>query len=421
MFLALSALALTAMMDLDGSQQRLLKDAEYYMKEVDKAVTTLAAEAEKLSDLRVFASLTQNALQSNLHQVNHAGQKLNNVISRLQQLPAENTAVAEMTQRMQSAASQLLALENSFKTAQVQLTQLQDPANWPDLIPDTEKLEGFSGMLTVPTLLESDPARATEICRELPAMRKFFAKIQSKYDAYINQETNEARELNRVASGFEYRIKGFEEAAQRWTQNAPNQIQRYMDQTAQMSQNAIQSKNPKLLTVGCVNQMNLANLYISQLEVLTDNDATAQSLRGQYNHRQQELAKVESSLKEEIIGSNTPPKDLYFGGDKQSILDDIKQRWMDKYGKDEVLGLRIPMNAWERRTGWKFALDEFQKHDYSEMQVAIVVKRNSEQATVYYAYLKKDHLSGDRIKVTLDDKSGEDATYRQLLLENWDG
>ena len=61
------------------------------------------------------------------------------------------------------------------------------------------------------------------------------------------------------------------------------------------------------------------------------------------------------------------------------------------------------------------ALDHFQLIDESSLQVAILVKGDKASAHIYYAHLKKDHQSQDRVTVLLDDK-GEVPLYRKVLL-----
>ncbi len=83
-----------------------------------------------------------------------------------------------------------------------------------------------------------------------------------------------------------------------------------------------------------------------------------------------------------------------------------------------MLALRIPMQGWERCTGVRWALDRYEMHDFSELQVAIAVKADAGTVHTYYAYLERDHMSDDELMIKIDDK-GEVPLYRRILFCNW--
>ena len=104
----------------------------------------------------------------------------------------------------------------------------------------------------------------------------------------------------------------------------------------------------------------------------------------------------------------------------EKTVDEVNAKWKAKYAGDEILSVRIPMSEWERRTGWDWALDEFQKYDLSEIQAAVIVKADETTATIYHVLIDKDHLKGDTVRMRLPEKK-ERALYQILLLSNWDG
>ncbi|MCP4400934.1 MAG: hypothetical protein GY801_26995, partial [bacterium] len=132
------------------------------------------------------------------------------------------------------------------------------------------------------------------------------------------------------------------------------------------------------------------------------------------------LAHMQASLKDAIIASNQAPQDNYDGNDKAQLLELVRKTWGEVYPDDEILGIRFVMTEWDRTTAWRWAAvaEKWYKEDYSELHPYVVVKTSDTIATTYFAYMVKDHMKGDKVKLTLDDKSSTSPEW-QMLMTNW--
>lgn len=406
--------------ELNGQQTRLLKDAEYYLKALDRELPPLFEQAERIKGLSDISTVPYNDVHKYLNQVNYSGQKLNNILSRLQQLPTAHPDVAAVDTKTKEYATSLLAAEAVFKNAKAKLDAIRNPEASPEVDAEKKRLEEMSLMIAMPSLMQSDPVRATGVCRDLPEMIAYQKEVAQKYAQIMNQETPQGRDLKAVVVGFEQRLQRFREEADKRAAALPGEIERHFANAESMARDAAETRYPrKFIGVGL--QMKQAEERLGLLQALTeDSPASYNAMKAKYEATKKQLAKAESALEDEIIAANKPPNDLYDGADKKKLVSEVKQAWAKAYPKDEILGVRIPMREWERDTRWRWAsvAEEFQKHDTSELQAAVIVKHNKSQARIFYVYLTKYHLKGDSIKLSLDDKK-DVRVHQKLPLKNW--
>jgi hypothetical protein len=81
------------------------------------------------------------------------------------------------------------------------------------------------------------------------------------------------------------------------------------------------------------------------------------------------------------------------------------------------LALRSPRAAWKRDRELKRNATYWYRTDVSSLVVYVVVKQSATLATVYPAYLNKNHLQGDALTVGADTK-GSSHVHEEMLLKN---
>jgi hypothetical protein len=102
----------------------------------------------------------------------------------------------------------------------------------------------------------------------------------------------------------------------------------------------------------------------------------------------------------DVMSNNKPPVDAYTGADGAAVRNTALTEWKKLFGtKYQVIGARVIDTTWSRQTGLKW--DTFEsawvEFDYSEIDLAIIVKWDNKYAAVFRATLIKQHMKGDAI------------------------
>jgi len=111
------------------------------------------------------------------------------------------------------------------------------------------------------------------------------------------------------------------------------------------------------------------------------------------------MVQREKSLSALIIQQNPLPPDRYTGADRSQVVDVAIDAWKHQQAKFEVLGSRIPSEAWNRETMWQYSNGTWYYVDRSKLQVQLLVadEENSDQAKILPVNIWKDHQKGDSL------------------------
>jgi hypothetical protein len=113
------------------------------------------------------------------------------------------------------------------------------------------------------------------------------------------------------------------------------------------------------------------------------------------------------------------PSDKYNGTDKTDLVKLTRNTWQNQYPKDQILGIRIGMQNWERKSEkrWSSGSNAHYMVDYSQIQAMVIVKKDEQFAAIYPFNISKDHTDGNKISV---DATGRDnpMMHRQIALSD---
>ncbi len=113
------------------------------------------------------------------------------------------------------------------------------------------------------------------------------------------------------------------------------------------------------------------------------------------------------------------PSDKYSGPDKADLVKLTRSSWQSKYPQDKILGIRIGMQNWERKSEkrWSSGSNAHYMVDYSQIQAMVIVKKDEQFAAIYPFNISKDHTDGNKISV---DATGRDnpMMHRQIALSD---
>lgn len=134
---------------------------------------------------------------------------------------------------------------------------------------------------------------------------------------------------------------------------------------------------------------------------------------------QQQKGKLAPGI--QIPGGTTSeaPSDKYSGADKAELVNLAKSTWQSKFPQDQILGMRIGMDKWERKSEkrWSTGTNSWYMVDYSQIQVMVIVKKDAQYALIYPFNISKDHTNGNKVSV---DATGREnpMMQRQIALSN---
>lgn len=128
------------------------------------------------------------------------------------------------------------------------------------------------------------------------------------------------------------------------------------------------------------------------------------------------IGRVSEQYNKKAAASFRLPADQYRAGDKGQLKALVTAKWKALYPADRVLEVRFPKGAWERRNEWNWNNGSWYHYDNSSLLVYVVIKKNNELATVYPAYVNKDHSNG-AVKVGAETK-GSGYSHQDMLLAN---
>ncbi len=117
------------------------------------------------------------------------------------------------------------------------------------------------------------------------------------------------------------------------------------------------------------------------------------------------------------IDSESSPVDLYNGSDKSEYETMIREVWEARYPDDSILGIRFTKKKWRKEKVRGKDISGVTKRDFSVLEAAVVVSTDSQVATIFPAFLKKDNETGE-IFVGVDTKKSN-YNVKQMLKKNW--
>ena len=120
----------------------------------------------------------------------------------------------------------------------------------------------------------------------------------------------------------------------------------------------------------------------------------------------------------EIVAGNTPVEDKFQDADRAAIDRMARERWANAYPQDKIIEIRIPNEAWIRRSepGWKNGL--FVMLQYSIVTPYVVVEESDGLASLWGMVAEKDHLEGDEITLSFGRLRERQLDPRYVVLKS---
>lgn len=376
---------------LDG----VLKDARFNLREVQGnavALTKMVAELQPQEDQLAINFRTVNKGMTTLE---NGRRKAGFTQDALNQLPANGQGVSETVEELAAANSQMDAAEAYLAPLNQKLTNLINPANYPDLQADLKRLAELSSMYRAPQILQTDRPRAAAVLTEATAAKTEAIRISQAYLPLMVQETDEGKRVEGSGNNFLGNQAAFLAAAEAEKQALPQQIRSDLAEASKIADEAVAKQKPLFFTGGVPQIMDYAEDKLALYTVL--NPANAATLEREVQQMQASLNQREASLGELIIQQNTLPPDRYIGQDRDKIVAVAIDAWTYQQKNFDVLTSRIPSENWNRETLWQYSNGTWYYVDRSKLQVQLIVadKDDDKLAIIRPVNIWMDHQKGD--------------------------
>lgn len=401
---------------LNYEQEKFLKDGNYYLRELDgwaggleDLVTKMnAAEDKDLLDHRVFV----NAMAT----IEKARQRQGFIADNLAKLPADGRGVPALAEGLAKATARVDAAEKALAPVHARLQEIINPATYPQLQADITRLGELSGMYNNPTVFQSDPTRAIEPIKQSAAARAEMMRVAEAYKLLMAQQTELGKRVQGAVNGFIHNYKAFGEAAMAYKAELPGLIDAHLAETTKLADEAVAEQKPAFFQGGIPQQLDFAREKIEVLAVL-DADAAA-AAQAKFDATVASLREKESGLRELIVTTNPLPPDRYAGADRAALEAKAVETWKAVQPDAQVLAIRFPAEAWERRTTWQLIHTTWYREDISRLQAQLILKHDDRLAVIRPINLRMNHDKGDTITAfPMDELKDELIPARFLLLD----
>jgi len=295
-------------------------------------------------------------------------------------------------------------------------------ANDADYSADLKRIQEISLMYGNPALFESQPKIAIENLKQLPGAKAERDRIAKKYEAMIHDESFEGRNMAGVLKRFDDFVARFEEAAQQYAADAPAKIDQTLEDVLRMGKEAVDNQRPLYFDPngGIAQRLGWAQMRYEVLAALAPDSPQTTEVKTKLDAARQQIAQMKSALNDQIIASNTVPRESYSGSDKPQLIELIKSKWAQAGVPGDNLKTGINSQSWQRDTRWHWDHhDTWNKSDKSHLQGYIITKIDGTHAVLHHINLTKDHLANDTITATFfEDPKAEPDVSQKLLLKN---
>lgn len=356
---------------LNYQEVDLLKNADFNLREVEGNAAALTEMLEKLRPVEDPLTINHRYVQSGINTIANAQRKAGFAKDALEQLPADGTGVPEVTQRLVNANAKVAVAAEFLVPLHKKLSALVNIANYPQYPADVKRLGELGGMYRDPAILQTNRTRAAEVLAQGPAAQAEVVRIARAYARLMQQETEEGKRIEGAGNNFLSKYRAFLAAADEEKKNLPEQVRTDMAEVDRLATEAVEKQRPMYFTGGIPQVLGFAEDKLALYKALDPENAPA--LQAELDELRASLKQREKSLESLIIKQNPLPPDRYTGDDRAKIIEIAIDAWKHQQPEFTVLASRIPSEAWNRETMWRFRDGTAHLVDISRLQVQLIV------------------------------------------------
>lgn len=389
---------------LDYRQETELKNAISYIGEVEgraNAVEAVARQAETAKEAMDFR-LVQQAMNT----IADARQRAKYASDRLAALPQNGAGVADAIAAHKTQLARIDSLEAALKPLNDKLGASVNPGSYPTLEADIKRLGELAAMYSDPQILQSRRERAAEAIRQATAAVAEKSRLLTTYASLIQQQTDAGKRLAGSSAYFDEMYGQFNAAAQKLKAEFPADLKKDMDETTKLADQAVAEQKPAFFPNGIADRLVQIEEKVALFAAL--DAAGADAATKQLTDLRTNLKARANQLKDAIINANELPPDRYTGADRAQLEQLATDAWKKIQPDAKILKIRIPNQAWQRDTAWRYQNSSWYRIDRSRVQVQLLVQQDDKLAVIRPVDLWKDHMNNDQILAApMDDLKSE--------------
>ncbi len=409
-----------ATQQLSYPQRQAVDRTSYHHRDAKKKLA--AVEQDYPAQMKKLAGklITPSYLKSWIAKLDDIEQRCNNIQADLTKsgAPADHPKVRPLVAFVKETRPKLAKFRADIAPRLAEMSRLADPANYPNLKADFERIHELKGIYSLKNFL-AHPEKSAEIAREFPAVKRWCSKKFKEYKPIMILTGGKASKIYKRYDWTAKAIGEFSRNATEFVKTAETEIPKILQRAEKMARQAAKQKEPGYFTGGVRQMMEQAQRQLTVVEgFLGEDDKRRKSLAQRLSATKSTIAKLEKSLEKEITAANRAPQDVYGGDDKNKLRTEILTAWKKKWPDDEVLGLRFHQGEFTRTVKWVWSKGNkaWQKVDRSVLATTVIVKTSPEVAITYPAFVNVDNLSASR-NVGCHTK-GSGFVQRTMLVKN---
>jgi len=293
-----------------------------------------------------------------------------------------------------------------------------DIENFPDYDQDVARLKEMYKAYKNPRSVFNNPEKAKVVVPKFNDEYAFYKSLPTKYALPL--QANKARSLKTWLKTNDKYLDKFKAYQDDYANKLPGMFDKEINQAVSMAEKARANNKPAFFKGGVAQHFRRATDVLSVMEAIKGKeDPAVVALVKKYDQQKQKIDAVENAMAAELLASIKAPGDKYSGSDKSNLMTMIRKEWEKLYPEDDIMAIRFPANNWNRSTSWKWNNSGWYKVDTSALVVKVVVKTEKEIATIYPAYINKNHLKGDSLNVGAQTK-GHGYVTQKMLVKNFE-
>jgi hypothetical protein len=280
-----------------------------------------------------------------------------------------------------------------------------------------EKLQAVSQSIPAPEYVGRKPDSDLDTLEKLTGLREHLQRVRGEFAANIKQGQQPFHNLGLTCDLVAQKLQEFETAAKKYASQAG--IQEDLDHVVRMAKQSIQYQAPAYFKPG--NDIDLrtqsARQRIRYLAAIAPNSPELKNAMRLTEDAAKQVREIQKGLEKGILEQNELPPDQYAQGDRDVLIQRLKEKWAKEGTKAAVLKVGIVGTEWNRRVSWEIQNRTLYKIDQSRIQGYVVVALDSQRAVRHSINLTKDHLSNDQISANfVGDPKAEPELINQLLV-----
>ncbi len=399
---------------LDYKQEKLLKDAKWYVRETGNYTAKVSAVVARFDGdgPKPVHSEVRGALET----AGTAWKKHELAAEYIGQLPAEHPDVRVVLDEVNQGGALIGALVSRLQAVDVELAKITGMEHYPNYDKDYELLRDLSGRYARFEITVQQPEKLAGIVSEDGQVLGEIQRIARTYLPLVEQKTDTGVKMEQAFDHFQTSRNQFAAALIEYKNGLPAAFEADLAEANKLADQGVSEGKPMYFGEfgGVEQRFGWAEQKLIVLRAFGEDEAKPYverlaAVRGQIRERAK-------ALEAQIIAENALPNDAYTGGDRDELVTYAKEAWAKEQAGAEVLAVRIPSQAWERDTRWQWSNGAFYKIDSSHVQVQLIVKHDETLAVIRPINLYRNHLKGDTVTASVLWGIDEDLGPRSYLL-----